>query len=107
MRAPTTFVSLTGAGEDLLDAQATKRSDGRQQAFYAGIVKPRELVGDARLYGVFREEVRQIEREGGRVTRVVLDYEVKRKYQQFLNRSGRPADADPALERLPSPTRMT
>jgi hypothetical protein len=93
-------VSLTREGKDLLDAHATKRSGGRQQAFYAGVVKPRELAHDARLYGVFREEARQIEREGGRMTRVILDYEVKREYQQFLNRPDRWVDADRAHERL-------
>jgi hypothetical protein len=93
-------VSLTREGRDLLDAHATTRSDGRQQSFYAGVVKPRELAHDARLYGVFREEARQIGREGGRVTRVVLDYEIKRDYQRFLNRPDRPADADVAHDRL-------
>ncbi len=93
-------VSLTREGKDLLDAHATTRADSRQQAFYAGVVKPRELAHDARLYGVFREEVREIDREGGRVTRVVLDHEVKREYQQFLNRRDRPADADLEHDRL-------
>jgi hypothetical protein len=93
-------VSLTREGKDLLDAHTTTRSGSRQQAFYAGTVKPRELAHDARLYAVFREEARQIGREGGRVTRVVLDYEVKREYQQFLNRRDRPADADVAHDRL-------
>ena len=93
-------VALTREGKDLLDTYATSRSDGRQQVFYAGVVKPRELAHDARLYGVFREEARQVSREGGLVTRVVLDYEIKREYQQFLNRSGRPADAHAAQERL-------
>jgi hypothetical protein len=93
-------VSLTREGKDLLNAHTTNRSDDRQQAFYAGVVKPRELAHDARLYGVFREEARQIGREGGRVTRVVLDYEVKRDYQKFLNRPDRPADAEVAHDRL-------
>ena len=93
-------VSLTREGKDLLDAHTTTRSAGRQQAFYAGVVKPRELAHDARLYGVFREEARQIGREGGHVTRVVLDYEIKRDYQRFLNRPDRPADADVAHDRL-------
>jgi hypothetical protein len=83
----------------LLDAHVTARSGSRQQAFYAEVVKPRELAHDARLYGVFREEARQIGREGGHVTRVVLDYEIKRDYQRFLNRPDRPADADAAHER--------
>ena len=93
-------VSLTREGKDLLDAHTTTRSGSRQQAFYAGTVKPRELAHDARLYAVFREEAREIGREGGHVTRVVLDYEVKRDYQRFLNRPDRPADADVAHDRL-------
>jgi hypothetical protein len=93
-------MSLTREGKDLLDAHTTTRSGSRQQAFYAGTVKPRELAHDARLYGVFREEARQIAREGGLVTRVVLDYEIKRDYQRFLNRPDRPADADVAHDRL-------
>ncbi len=47
-----------------------------------------------RLYRVYKEEAARIEREGGRVTRVVLDYEFKRDYQRFLNRDNRDADAD-------------
>lgn len=93
-------VSLTREGKDLLDAHTTTRSGGRQQTFYADMVKPRELAHDARLYGVFREEARQIAREGRLVTRVVLDYEIKRDYQRFLNRPDRPADADVAHDRL-------
>jgi hypothetical protein len=93
-------VSLTREGKNFLDAHTTTRSESRQQAFYAGTVKPRELAHDARLYAVFREEARQIGREGGRVTRVVLDYEIKRDYQRFLNRPDRPADADVAHDRL-------
>jgi hypothetical protein len=34
------------------------------------------------------------------VTRVVLDYEIKRDYQRFLNRPDRPADADVVHDRL-------
>ena len=86
-------VALTRDGKDLLDTHAASRSDGRQQAYYAGIVKPRELAHDARLYGAYKEEAARIEREGGRVTRVVLDYELKRDYQKFLNRDDRPDDA--------------
>ena len=93
-------VSLTREGKDLLDAHTTTRSGGRQQAFYAGVVKPRELAHDARLYGVFREEASRIEREGGSVARVVLDYEIKRDYQRFLNRPDRPDEADRRHDRL-------
>jgi hypothetical protein len=67
--------------------------DGRAQAFYASVAKPRELGHDARVYRAFKEEEARIEAEGGRVTRVVLDYELKREYQKFLNRDDRSDDA--------------
>lgn len=38
------------------------------------------------MHRAFREDERRINAEGGRVTRVVLDYELKRDYQRFLNR---------------------
>ena len=93
-------VALTRDGKDLLDAHSTTRPDGRRQEYYAGVVKPRELRHDAQLYRVYREEAARIEREGGRVTRIVLDYELKRDYQQFLNRDDRDADADLTTDRL-------
>ena len=93
-------VALTREGKDLLDAHSTARSDGHRQEYYADIVKPRELRHDAQLYRVFKEEAALIERNGGRVTRVVLDYELKRDYQQFLNREDRDDDGDVMRERL-------
>jgi hypothetical protein len=94
------LVVLTRDGKALLDAHATARADGRRQEFYAGIVKPRELRHDAQLYRLFKAEADRLERDGGRLTRVVLDYELKRDYQAFLNRKERPADADAKTDRL-------
>jgi len=93
-------VSLTREGKDLLDAHATSRPDGHRQAYYAGVVKPRELAHDVQLYRVFKDELAQIEREGGRVSRIVLDYELKREYQTFLNREDRPDDATVDRDRV-------
>jgi hypothetical protein len=93
-------VSLTRAGKTLFDAHTTARTGGRRQAFYAGIVKPRELRHDSQVYRVFKAEAERIERDGGRLTRVVLDYELKRDYQTFLNRKDRPQDADVKGDRL-------
>jgi hypothetical protein len=60
-----------------------------------GVVKPRALAHDAQVYRAFKEEAGRIEAEAedGRITRVVLDYELKRDYQRFLNRENRPDDA--------------
>jgi hypothetical protein len=87
-------VALTPEGKALLEAHATGQSDHRQE-YFAEIVKPRELRHDAQLYRVFLEEAGRIERNGGHPTRVVLDYELKRDYQRFLNRddaTDNPAD---------------
>jgi hypothetical protein len=94
------LVAPTREGKALLDAHATPRADGRRQEYYAGIVKPRELRHDAQLYQAFRAEADRIERDGGRLSRVVLDYELKRDYQTFLNRSERPDDADVKTDRM-------
>jgi hypothetical protein len=80
-----TVVALTGEGKALLDAHASGEPGDRQE-YYADIVKPRELRHDAQLYRVYLEEADRIERDGGRPTRVILDYEIKRDYQRFLNR---------------------
>jgi len=92
-------VTLTREGKDLLDAHTPARSEGPRQEYYAGIVKPRELAHDARIYDAYREEAARIERGGGRVTRVVLDYELKRDYQTFLHRDDRRTDGQVLLER--------
>jgi hypothetical protein len=94
-RESTAVVVLTKAGKDLLDAHQ-HAGTGRAQTFHAGLVKPREIAHDSQLYRLFQAEAERIEADGGRVTRVVLDYELKREYQTFLNRPGREDDADRA-----------
>ena len=86
-------LALTDTGKDLLDANRDPDLKDAPQAFYAGVVKPREVQHDVHIYRAFREEEARIDAEGGRVTRVVLDYELKRDYQRFLNRDDRPDDA--------------
>ena len=87
------IATLTSEGKDLLESHRHSERDGPDQAFYAGVVKPRELAHDAQVYRAFSEEAGRIEAEGGRVTRVILDYELKRDYQRFLHRDDRPDDA--------------
>lgn len=87
------IVSLTSEGKAVLGANRSSGGDGPGQAFYAGVVKPRELAHDSLVFRAFKEEQARIDAQGGRVTRVVLDYELKREYQRFLNRDERPDDA--------------
>jgi len=86
------IVSLTSEGKAVLEAHRSP-VDGPHQAFYAGVVKPRELAHDALVFRAFKAEQARIDAQGGQVTRVVLDYELKRDYQRFLNRDDRPDDA--------------
>ncbi len=88
-------VVLTERGRDLLDGHRLPRDDARSQTFYAGLKKPRELSHDAQVYAAFRRAEARIRDQGGRVRRVVLDYELKRDYQRFLQaRNQGRADSD-------------
>jgi len=71
-----TVLALTKAGKKILQ-KARENEDG--QALYAGFVKAREMRHDAAIYRMFRAEARQLYAAGGRIRRVVLDYELKRK----------------------------
>ena len=94
-RDATRVVVLTRAGKALLDSRRDEASVGRrQQQYHAGLVKPRELSHDAQLYRLYQAEAGRLEDEGARLTRVILDYELKREYQSFLNRPDRPGDTD-------------
>ena len=86
---PTRLITLTSDGKALVDRHRDVTTWGRTQQYHAGLVKPKELAHDVQLYRAYRAESARIEHAGGRVTRVVLDYELKRDYQQFLNRRDR------------------
>lgn len=58
------------------------------QAVYAGFVKPAEVSHDASIYRMYEAEAAQIEARGGRVHRVVLDFEFKKKIYAELNKAG-------------------
>jgi hypothetical protein len=96
-REALAVVVLTRAGKALLESHQDADLGGARQAFHAGLVKPRELAHDAQLFRLFQAEGARIEADGGRVTHVMLDYELKRDYQTFLNRPDRLDDADDDL----------
>lgn len=96
---PTTVVFLTQDGKDLLESYKEPRPHARAQAYHAGLVKPREIAHDVQLHRLFKAESARIRASGGAVRRVVLDYELKRDYQRFLNRQDRPRDTTTEEER--------
>jgi DNA-binding Lrp family transcriptional regulator len=91
----TQVAVLTREAKALLDAHQQPHPDGRQQQYYAGLVKPREIAHDAQVYGLYEIEAARIDAEGGRVMRIVIDDELKRDYQSFLQRQPWRDDADP------------
>ncbi len=91
-RGAIRVVGLTKTGKRLLCS--TNRLPDNQAIFH-GIVKPREAQHDAALYRLFQAEVNRIESAGGRVLRVVLDYELKRDLYRGRARLGE-RNNDPA-----------
>lgn len=92
--ASTTLVALTERGRDVLE---THRTPDHQpvQAFPASGVKTRELAHDAQLYRAYLHSADRLTGQGAHIQRVVLDDELKREYQQFLQESNRDrSDAD-------------
>ena len=89
---PRGLITLTKRGRRLLHANRLVPND---QATYSGFVKPREANHDADLYPLYLKEVERIETSGGRVRRVLLDFELKQKVNQDLARVG--AEARPEI----------
>jgi hypothetical protein len=101
-RRDNDVVVLTDRGRDLLEANRREHTGEARQAFYTGLKKPRELTHDLQLYHSCRDAEAQIRDEGGRVRRVILDYELKREYQRFLQERNRGrADSTGRPDRTP------
>jgi len=88
-------VVLTDRGRHLLESHRRDRDRGHKQEFYAELKKPREMEHDAQIYGAYLREAERLQERGARIDRVVLDYELKREYQEWLHERDRGrADAD-------------
>jgi hypothetical protein len=84
-------VSLTKGGRNLLESHRDRGNEG-SQTFYAGVKRERELEHDVQVYRAFEREAERLEERGARIERVVLDYELKRDYQQWLHERDRDRD---------------
>jgi len=90
--------SVTGPDFQKLDVLVLSREGERiltdrqplndEQRFHPGLVKLREVEHDAAIYPAFREAAKAIERAGGTVDRVVLDYEFKSVINSQMNKGG-------------------
>ena len=88
-------VVLTDRGWDVLDRHRLDRDGIERQEFHAGVSRPRELRHDAQLFGAYKEVEKRLRERGARIERVVLEVDLKREYQQFLQEHNRNrADSD-------------
>ena len=83
--APRRLLTLTKKGHQFLRATGTVP---RNQATHYGFTKPREAHHDADLYRLYQKAAKDIEREGGKNPRVVLDYELKKRVFHDLAKLG-------------------
>jgi len=79
----TRVLTLTKEGHRLL-GQAQIVSN--RQTIYHGFVKAKEARHDADLYRLYHEVAREIDAVGGKVRRVILDYELKQELYRKLSR---------------------
>jgi len=77
-------VTLTKESHKLLSRGEVLPSS---QAIYHGLKKPKEGSHDAHLYRLYHKVSDEIERQGGRVIRVQLDYEMKDELYSRLARA--------------------
>jgi hypothetical protein len=78
------ILTLTKQGQAFLRRQGLVPED---QTIYSGLVKPKEANHDASLYRLYQKAAEEIERKGGKVLRVQLDYELKEKLYRKLGKS--------------------
>jgi hypothetical protein len=74
---------LTKLGREALEKHGPHESviarEWGTQALYSGLVKRNEIRHDAAIYAMFQAKRELIERAGGRIRRIVLDFELKRR----------------------------
>jgi hypothetical protein len=90
-------LTLTTEGRDLLDSHSLEREGERSQLFHAGVSRSREMDHDSNLYATFRQEEARLGDEHPylEIRRVVLEQDLKREYQEFLQDHNRDrADSD-------------
>ena len=87
-----TVVTLTKEGRDLLESRRLDGDSRDRQEFYDGVQKPRELKHDAHLYRAYGEETGRLRDQDANIHRIVLENDLKREYQEFLQERNRDRD---------------
>jgi len=79
------YLTLTPEGHRVLLGRNAQGVD-ENQVFYHGFVKTRETEHDAAIYQLYQKEAENIFASGGKVTRVILDFELKKSVNRKLAR---------------------
>jgi hypothetical protein len=84
-------LTLTREGRDILHSHSMDRENEPSQVFYAGVSREREVEHDSNLYATYRQEEDRLrdEHDGLEIRRVVLEQDLKRDYQEFLQEHNR------------------
>jgi hypothetical protein len=84
-------LTLTTEARDLLDSHSLERDREPSQLFYAGVSRSREIDHDSNLYATFRQEETRLRDEHPdlEIRRVILEQDLKREYQEFLQEPNR------------------
>jgi hypothetical protein len=84
-------LTLTTEGRDLLQSHCLEREGEPSQGFYAGASRSRDIHHDSNLYATFRQEEARLRDEHPdlEIRRVVLEQDLKREYQEFLQEHNR------------------
>lgn len=77
------YLTLTRQGQRFIEFHRPQGVDSRQ-VLYHGFVKPREAKHDAALYRLYQEGASRIASDGGKIQRVVLDFELKKAVYRKL-----------------------
>jgi DNA-binding MarR family transcriptional regulator len=77
------YVGLTREGRRYIQHNRPPSAASRQ-VFYHGFVKRREARHDAAIYQLYQRESQRITQAGGKVNRVILDFELKRSINREL-----------------------
>src|SRR5439155_11655669 len=85
-------LTLTKQGERLVRQHGFAPED---QAIYSGLVKSKRADQDADLYRMYHKAANEIERKGGKVLGVQLDYELKEKLYQRMGRAQARGQGEP------------
>ena len=84
-------LTLTREGRDLLDSHSLEREREPSQMFHAGVSRSREIEHDSNLYATFRQEEARLRDEHPdlEIRRVIIEQDLKREYQEFLQEPNR------------------